>query len=291
MHIALKVRLRRFLGYYLSGPVRLLWYCKINVMNFEKKPPIIILTPGKVGSSSVYNTLKEELKGKYNVFHIHKFSRTQIFDSKEYHLNSDKKFLPEHLIIAEVLEKKMTSYKGILKIITLTREPISRKVSGFFQNIELRKQDIENLGLEIDELKAKEFLLDNLNTGVISELEQWFSEEIKGNLGIDVFARPFNSQTGYMINSNNRYNQLLLQMENLDEIFPVAIKEFLNLKQSMQLKNVNIGEQKHYSDSYKIIRNEIKLSPDTVDKIVHSKYFQHFYKDQEPNIRQKWQKH
>jgi hypothetical protein len=290
MRMALKVRLRRFLGYYLSGPVRLLWYCKINVMNFKKKPPIIILTPGKVGSSSVYNTLKEELKGKYNVFHIHKFSSKQIVNSKEYHLKSDKKYLPEHLIIAEILEKKLTAYKEVLKIITITREPISRKVSDFFQNIELRKQDVENLALKIDELKAKELLLDNFNTGVTSELEQWFSEEIKENLGIDVFARPFNSQTGYMINSNNRCNQLLLKMENLDKIFPVAIKEFLNLKQSMQLQNVNIGEQKHYSDSYKTIRNDIKLSTDTVDKIVHSKYFQHFYKDQELNIRQKWQK-
>jgi hypothetical protein len=290
MRMALKVRLRRFLGYYLTVPVRLFWSCKISLMNFEKKPPVIILTPGKVGSSSVYSTLKEELKGKYNIFHIHKFSRKQIVNSKEYHIKSDKKYLPEHLIIAEILEKKLTSYKEVLKIITITREPISRKVSDFFQNIELRKQDVEHVGLKIDELKAKELLLDNFNTGVTSELEQWFSEEIKENLGIDVFVRPFNGKKGYMINHNNNYNHLLLKMENLDEIFPVAIKEFLNLNQTMQLQNVNIGEQKHYSDSYKIIRNEIKLSTDTIDKIVHSKYFQHFYKDQELNIRQKWQK-
>jgi hypothetical protein len=264
MRTALKVRLRRVLGYYLTGPVRLFWSCKIGLMNFEKKPPVIILTPGKVGSSSVYNTLKEELKGKNNIFHIHMFSRKQIIDSKEYHLKSDKKYLPEHLIIAEILAKKITNYKGILKVITITREPISRKVSGFFQNIELRKQDVEHVGLKIDELKAKELLLDIFNIGVIKK--------------------------GYMINHNNNYNHLLLKMENLDEIFPVAIKEFLNLNQTMQLQNVNIGEQKHYSDSYKIIRNEIKLSTDTIDKIVHSKYFQHFYKDQELNIRQKWQK-
>ena len=35
-------------------------------------PPVIILTPGKVGSLSVYYTLKNKLD--YPVFHIYRFS-------------------------------------------------------------------------------------------------------------------------------------------------------------------------------------------------------------------------
>ena len=69
----LKIRFRRFIAKYLGSLVELVYTLKFKAMRF-KAPPIIILTPGKVGSSSVYYTLKKESKNP--VFHIHNLSKT-----------------------------------------------------------------------------------------------------------------------------------------------------------------------------------------------------------------------
>lgn len=282
-----KIKFRRFIARNLNGLVEKIYQLRFNLLQFEK-PPVIILTPGKVGSSSVYKTLRKTIDN--SVFHIHCFSETRINRSISIHISSHRKSRPLHLIVSELLRKKLKNYSGDKYIITIVREPVSRAVSAFFQNTELYRKDIEKEGLEIDEIKAKKLLMNNLSNGVTHELEEWFGDEINDNFGIDVFEKPFDIKKGYMINRKDKIHHLILKMENLNETFPNAIQEFLKLSEPLNLQNANIGEQKHYAQSYKRIKNDIKLSPDRIDKIISSKYFQQFYKDQESFVKQKWQK-
>ena len=55
----LKVKTRRFVARYLSNIVFCVYFFKFKLLDFKNKTPIIILTPGKTGSSSVYLTLKK----------------------------------------------------------------------------------------------------------------------------------------------------------------------------------------------------------------------------------------
>ena len=73
------------------------YFRKIN------NPLIIILTPGKVGSSSVYKSLKREYK---SVFHLHNFTVKSVERSISYNLNSNRKYAPLHLIVSKYLLKK-----------------------------------------------------------------------------------------------------------------------------------------------------------------------------------------
>ena len=283
--MSLKVRSRRFMARYFGFLAELVYWIKINSTTF-KNPPIIIITPGKVGSSSVWSTLKKETNNA--VYHIHQLSKEGVEGGISRNLNSARKSRPLHLIIAKQLRKRLKRYDGDMYIITLVREPISRVVSSFFQNTELYKNEVENKKLKIDIEESKKIVTTMLQNNICGEVEQWFDKEIKENFGIDVFAQNFDELNKYVITHNGRYHHLLLKMEDLNKVFPRAIKDFLNLDSELELHNTNIGQSKHYAEAYNEVKNMIKLDSNELEHIVNSKYFQHFYKDQESNVKKKW---
>jgi hypothetical protein len=279
------IKLRRFIAKYFGVLIEWIYEVKFKWISFNK-PPIIILTPGKVGSSSVYYTLKKKLSNQ--VFHIHNLSEQGIKNSIDYHINSNRRSIPLHLIISKFLRKKLTNYSGELFVITIIREPISREISAFFQNTELYKDILENKNLEIDLTMAKELLYHRLGLNICQDLKDWFDLEIFNNFQIDVFKNTFDREKKYVISNNENYHHLLLKTEDLDAIFPGAIMEFLNLKEPMLLRKANVGDQKHYADIYKKVKKNIKLKPQIINQIVNSTFFQHFYSEDKQSVIDKW---
>lgn len=282
-----KVFLRRFIARYLSPFVEFFYRIKFKFSSI-KTAPVIILTPGKVGSSSVYETLKRKIE--HPVFHIHRFSQRGIAKSIDEHLNSDRKSRPLHLIISKLLKEKLKDYEGQIYVITIIREPVARTVSSFFQNTESYRSQVEKKGLKIDEDKAKELLSNKLNFGIIEQLEEWFTEEIEVNFGVKVFEEKFDTSKNYLIKRKENFHFLLLKMENLDSTFPLAIKEFLNSSDNIELEKANIGAEKHYSDSYKRVKREISIDKQELEKIIASRYCTKFYPDSADSVMQKWGK-
>lgn len=282
-----KIRFRRFIAKYLGVLVELVYKLKFKSLHFDK-PPIIILTPGKVGSSSIYATLKKKVSNP--VFHIHNLSEQGIQNSIKTHINSDRKSKPLHLIVSKLLREKRASYKGKSYVITIIREPISREISSFFQNTEFYKEVLENKKLEVDVEKAHQILDQKFESDICKQLEDWFDLEIKGNFDIDVFSQPFNYDKKYLIIKNKNTNLLLLKMEDLNKVFPIAIQEFLNLKAPMQLQNVNVGDDKHYANSYKTVKEKLRLDSKSINQIVSAQYFQQFYLNNQDEILEKWTK-
>ncbi|MDR8393373.1 putative capsular polysaccharide synthesis family protein [Aliifodinibius sp. S!AR15-10] len=281
----IKIIFRRFIALYFNPLVEFVYRIKFKFISFGK-PPIIILTPGKVGSSSIYKTLKSEFKNP--VFHIHRLSAGGVEHSIMQHLNSDRKSRPLHLIVAKLLREKLKAYDGDLYIITSIREPISRAVSAFFQNTDFYKNEIEKAGLNIDQDKAKKLLSEKLDASITDKLENWFEEEIKRNFNIDVFEEPFNTSNNYLIKRKDDISYLLLKMEALDETFPIAIKDFLDLPSTLKLKNTNIGSEKHYSKAYRNIKKDISINTKDLEKIIKSKFFKKFYPNSTELVKQKW---
>ena len=280
-----EVFIRRLIARYLSPVVEIIYRVRFKFISF-KEPPIIILTPGKVGSSSVYHTLKSKLDNP--VFHIHRLSEKGIKNSIEEHLQSDRKSKPLHLIVSNLLRKKLNTYHGEIYVVSIIREPVSRSISAFFQNTEIYKNKIEKSGLEIDSEKALSLLSIQLKNGITTNIEKWFEEEIHNNFGIDVFNNDFNIKKGYEITNIGRVKHLLIKMEVLNEQFSVAMDSLLENGKSVKLDNTNIGDQKHYSESYNIVKNRVMLDSETINDVVSSKYFQKFYKEKEKDVRKKW---
>ncbi|MCP4970711.1 MAG: sulfotransferase family 2 domain-containing protein [Arcobacter sp.] len=270
----------------MSPLIEFLYSIKIGLKSFKESSPILIITPGKVGSTSVYKTLISQINNP--VYHIHCLSKKGIENSVNTHLTSDRRSRPLHLIISNILRKKLNRYSGELYIITITREPISRAISTFFQNTEFYKNLIEDKQLIIDENRAEDLLKSQLSSNICLEAEEWYNTEIKGNFGINIFENKFDTTKKYVIVNNDRYKCLLLRMEDLNDVFPEAIKIFLNRNDSIILENSNIGESKFYANSYNNIKNRIKLPKNTMNQVVNSLFFKHFYKDFENKVRRKW---
>jgi hypothetical protein len=284
----LKIKTRRIIAQYFSSLIYIILSLKFNVYNFKKKPPVIILTPGKVGSSSVYYTLKNALKYN-NVFHIHFLSKIGIENSVNFHLKSDRNSLPMHLLISKLLIKKLKNYKGDLTIVSLVREPVSRSISNFFQNIDFYKDELEDSNLNINETKALSFIDASFEES-LNYLENWIDIELYKNLKIDIFKENYAIEDGYAIFKKNNIKLLIFRMEDLNANFKKGTQSFFNLEEGIKLDNFNVGDKKYYSDQYNLIKKKIKIKKDTLDKIFQSKYFSHFYSDFEDNLGSKYNK-
>jgi hypothetical protein len=251
-----------------------LYWLKFKVLNFNKNPPVVILTPGKVGSSSVYYTLTKKLKNN-NIFHIHFLSKEGLKRAKQIHLNSDRKSLPLHLITSELLFDKLKKYDKQVKVITIIREPISRTVSSFFQNIDFYKDSIEDSKLVLNESKAVKIIEKKISNSVL-DINKWLNSEIRENFNIDIYNKKFPKEK-YVISKNQKVNLLFLKMEDLDDVFTKSTKDFFDLKEGITLENYNVGEKKYYSRQYQKLKNTINIDETILKKIKSSKYYTHFY--------------
>jgi len=228
--------------------------------------PIFVYQMGKVASSSIYRSLFEQyLRG--NVIHGHHFR-------------------PQHYYWqVEKLYKYYDDNKPI-KIISPIREPIGRNVSAFFHN-----------SFHNPEKKKVAF---NLNDTPLGELKNifleyydhewplnWFDNNIKKHFHIDVYEYKF-PQSGYLELKKKNTELLLLKHDLKNETKEEIIKEFTGLN-SFHLKSLNKGSGKKYADKYVQFKKQVRLPDWYLDKMVKSKYFQHFYTQEEINaVIAKW---
>ena len=145
------ILIRRWIARWLFYPVYILQYGIIyNKLFFvnKKQPLVIILTIGKVGSSSVYYSLKEQFTRR--IFHIHYISEEGIKTSLSEHKTSSRKSVPLHLITSKILSELLKKINHKTYIITVFREPVQRKLSSFFQNLDQFKNEVDLKGLNFD---------------------------------------------------------------------------------------------------------------------------------------------
>ncbi|MDJ0578269.1 MAG: putative capsular polysaccharide synthesis family protein [Xenococcaceae cyanobacterium MO_234.B1] len=251
----------------IPKPVKRLGRKWVDQLYFERQlrraTPVLVYQMGKVGSSSIYRSLLKQYAGV--VLHSHSFS-----------LNHEAPKIRRLFHWAIVNARP-------LKVISLTREPIGRNVSAFFQNFErVTGVPYAEANFSIKELKA--IFLSNYKHEIPLK---WFDNNILANFGIDVFSTPF-PENGISTYSNNNIELLVMRLEISDNEKITAINNFLGLDR-FQLHNTNIGKKKGYSKTYKAFTSKVKFSPDYIDKMCDSKYFNYFYSKEAINAaRKKW---
>lgn len=278
-----KIKLRRFIGVNLYPLVRFYIFLSFKFKNFNKKPPIIILTAGKVGSSSVYYTLKKYFVNNY-VFHIHTLDNNRIEKAISVRIK-DKRAVSKHLLVSQFLIKKLSNFEGEVKIITLSREPISRGISSFFQNIDAYSH-LQKSNLEIDKLRSVPIIKKDVLAS-IKWLGDWFDNEIYGRFNINLLKEDLSSLP-YKVFINENIKLLFIKMELLNKEFESSSKEFFSLEKGISLLNHNVGERKYYSDAYKETKQKIKFNKEELDRITNSRYFKSFYNNKVSYVKEKF---
>ena len=217
---------------------------KIKYFHNNNEQPILVYQMGKVGSSTVSETL-EKLNINNSIYHVHFLSDKNINDITLRYQNLTKSIVPMHLVRSKYLVKKFDLKKDKIKIITLTREPLGRIISDFFQNLYYESPELIYKDDKIDYASALEKVKESiLQYDIENEYAAtWFDKEFKEALGIDVYDFDFGKEKGYQIIKKNNMECLILKMEKLNEVGIKAINEFLLIEDNGVLKQSKIGSK------------------------------------------------
>lgn len=239
----------------LPQPIRRLARTWIDHLACERKlrraTPVLVYQMSKVGSLSVHVSLQHQYSGA--VIHTHHF----VPDHPDPHVRR--------------LHRWAFTEGRPLNVISLTRDPVSRNVSAFFQCFEqMTGVAYADARFSVAELKAI-FLENYWHDHPL----HWFDKHVLTNFGIDVFASPFPAE-GFCDYQCGNVRLLVIRSEIADAMKVQAIGRFLDLP-SFQLSRTNIGDEKDYAATYQAFKREVKLPADYIERMCRSKYFSHFY--------------
>lgn len=225
---------------------------------------VLIWNMGKVGSNSIMAAIRS--KPGFETVHLHDVTRLE-----------KRKFI-SRFGYPPVLSKRNNEVlewidcSEPMKIITLSREAISKNISQFFQDMDSR------FGAEI-----KEFSLDELRNQFLAMKKhqmplRWYDANIKELLGIDVVASSFGDEE-YSIHKAGQIDILSLRSEASDSEKSNAVSDLLGETVDVA-RDKNVTADKTYSAIYREFKRNAKLPEEYIKEIYTSNYMQRMY----PNI-------
>ena len=259
---------------------------KLKKLLKNKDKLVLIYTIGKVGSSSVYDSLKASSKVNMPVFHIHALNPDRIEAQKQYYRNSKRGAIPFHLIQSTVLSELLPTFAGKVYLISLVREPVQRELSSLFQdsfNFTNSKNPVNSDMEEVVKGKMEE-LLQRLPE------DEWFTNELQHVFGFNVYQMPFDPSKGYWVEQDkeNNVDLAFVRLENLRTCFSEAMRELFELNDSLQLLDANVSDTKFYNEAYQETKSTIKLSKAELNALIDSTFIQKFYSDHIETLSKRW---
>jgi hypothetical protein len=222
--------------------------------------PIVVHQMGKVGSTSVRNSLKA-LRLDVPVHHSHELAEAVINRPAELW----------HRQLLRHLDGRHA--QGRWHIITMVRDPVARNCSSYFHNL-TKPHYVAYLPELADggQVGTAELLSNFLVNADHDFAVQWFDHEILRLFGLDVFAEPFPHEQGYAIYRDFRVDVLLLRFEQLPDTFTTALEEFIGIA---GVPLVRANDSQHAG--YRRFLREAALPASYLDRMYSSKLARHFY--------------
>jgi hypothetical protein len=270
-----------------------------------KETPVLVYQMGKVGSSTIVSSLKA-IDLDRAIYHLHFLTKERIVkteeDRKEFFLTERYGYLKRPWLYEFLIKQLDDGLMGRKwKVITLTREPVARNISTFFENLEVNKLDeIDNYEISSHYYKIPPTIISLNNLEALNKLffermnhdspEQFFDREIKGVLGVDVYTKEFPKSKGYCLLEGDVVDILLLRLEDLNQVAREAFWEFMKLP-DFKLTKSNVASEKNYAFLYNEFKNQINFPQDYLNRMYGSRYMRHFYSAEEiEKYKKKWLK-
>ncbi len=269
---------------------------------------MLVYTMGKVGSSTVASTLAKACPNT-DIYHLHWLTEHNLraddslnrgyIESHRRDKDSNA-FRASYIWEAQILRRAIQGQlpaKRKWEIVSLVREPVSRNVAAFFQNLSLffgyeLDSEIERLGeAKVTEELIKLFLehYGGKSDKIAMDADPltWFDDEIRPVFGIDVFSSEFPHDPGYQVIENDRCRLLLIRLEDL-QASHIALAEFVGVN-GLSLNNQNVGSAKRYQSVYSRFKREFRAPAWYLERLYSSRYARHFYTPAEiDSFRLQW---
>ena len=280
--------------FYPTAKAMYMWRMDRALRTFDDGP-ILILQMGKVGSKSIQAGLEAASRGR-PIYHAHFLSveRTARTEQqrKKFFRTARQSYLQRPWLNQFLLNAyRNGKAKGRWKIVTLTREPVGRNISAFFENLHVMPlegaskfvissdyYEIEPLEVAVDDIDTLRELF--LSRATHDSPLKFFDREIKDIFGIDVLATGFSRDEGYQVYAGERADLLVIRLESLAACASKAFSEFLGIEQ-FKVIDSNIGARKDYAPLYKAFKRGVAISPGYADRLYDSEYMRTFYSEDE----------
>jgi hypothetical protein len=225
----------------------------------RRAPPVLVFQMGKVGSTSILNSVAPQWPGL--TIHVHDVAKHRAVRPAV------------KVAYEEVIRKRAPVF-----IISPVREPVGRAISLFFQNFNLHigdEREPSSFGSdELIEIFLRRFGNDRSLT--------WFERHFQPIVGVDVYRHGFDP-AGFQVIHEGNTRILLMRCELPDRTKNELIRTFLQLE-SFSLENTNVAAEKGYAAAYEKFK-EAFVPPDWfLSQMYDSRYFRHFYAGE----RDKW---
>ena len=284
-------------------------YYKCSLALNSTPSPLIVYSMGKVGSSTVIRSI---VKSNCNIrpYQVHWLTRENMrFDEAFYYRQEvrfrntpvARRFRPTYIWNAEYLLnriKKKRRSKSKYKVVSLTRDPVARNLSSFFQNLELffgydikkkaQCKDKIPVLAELQRLFQQNYVENSEVLRADSNPLTWFTVELGDAFNLDVYKEPFDRVDGYQLYDTPDARILVIKLEKLRDCAEFALGEFLGVS-DFRLATANVASSKPYASIYKEFVSSVQLPGRYLDKLYDSQYSKHFYTDEEIHeFREYW---
>ncbi|ADH86465.1 Protein of unknown function NKWYS [Desulfurivibrio alkaliphilus AHT 2] len=258
---------------------------KINKAVRQGTPLVLIYQYGRVASTSVYaSVLAANLD--MPVYHVHTLSSARAVEwidrARRNGRRIDRNFVLGKLL-GEVISKIGDgSYPKPWKIISIFREPISVFVSLHFLNpkgqfVEVLEKYCEGNKSPVIDYFQTLFDRDDPSGWLLSN---WYDEVFGEETGVNVYDHRFDVDQGYQIIKDDRFEILLLRFEDLSNGFKQGAAQLFGLGEDrFNLIHSHLHKNDKYHEIHEYVKNNLKLSRETCNKIYSTKFIKHFYSD------------
>lgn len=168
-----------------------------------------------------------------------------------------------------------------LRIISASREIVSRVLSGAFQY--LSTNGLDSSGLidlnGVNDYLEKSFLND------CEVIAAWFDHQFY--CGLDIFSHPFDHQRGHHLINHQPVQLFLYRVEDLPRLDD-ALAKFLGMP-GFRVQRKNVGSEKSYNKAYRQLMATYTAPKKVLDELYATRYMRYFYTDEErARFREYW---
>ena len=234
--------------------------------------PILIYTPGKVGSSTIANSLR-----KLNISEVQphslRYSMPGIYFVKPKFTLAQRRYYAARsfLLNMKTYFFKYANKNNRIRMVVLVRSPAVRNISAFFEHFHHL-----NLGA-VNKFSANE--IENLfyKYGFHDAQEKWLDDEIGEIFGVDLYESAFEKGKALTI-TKSELDLFFIRLEDLSGSWKI-LSDCLGLK-DMQMEPTNRSEYKKYAELYKETKNLVLENKEYLESIENTKFFEKFYREE-----------
>lgn len=241
----------------------------LKLICFPKNSSYLVFTMAKVGSLSVYSSLKKQ-KPFQAVFHIHSLSISE--NKKSLELCNANGVLPDSRSPITLINRFVFNKNRRIKIISMVRDPIERNISAFFDAFELY------VGVSPEKYEGN---MQELETIYHRNLPHdyainWYENQFYNAIGINIYDFEFSIEKGFVTIQSKNIEIIILKTNVKDTFKENLLSDFCNCP-NFKLTNTNQTKSQLYDE----FKQYIKFSMPYLNKQYQSKYALHFFSQEE----------